>query len=225
MPGFLRHITSPSARAIAALSAFALLLSAGRVAYTGRRTFLFMAWNLLLALIPWLLAVLAEARQVRRRLAILGLVACWLVFFPNAPYMLTDLLHLGKDAAVPRWYDLVMLLAYGFAGLISGFCSLQLIESCLRRGFGLRRVWPLSVFLIYLSCFGIYLGRFLRWNSWDLLTNLDDLVGDIVPRLANPLAYPTTWTFTLLFGTLLALVYASLKSFRPFVPDGGGQAR
>lgn len=153
----------------------------------------------------------------KNKLAFGLLIVCWLAFFPNAPYVLTDIIHLGREGSAPVWYDLILLLSYGFAGLLYGFVSLQMIENSLNSGLHKKRAWLLSVFMIYLSCFGIYLGRFLRWNSWDLVTNLEDVLSDIFQRVINPFAYSTTWVFTILFGTLLNILFWSYKSFK--LPD------
>ena len=91
--------------------------------------------------------------------------------FPNAPYILTDLLHLGNRNwhAAPPWFDLIMLLSYAFAGLIYGFVSLQMIEEKIRENFGCKFAPAVSIALIYISAFGVYIGRFLRWNSCDIV--------------------------------------------------------
>lgn len=195
------------------LSLFAILLSGMRVFFTGRSMFLFMLWNLFLAFIPWFLASLIYTRRVKNRWVLAILMLCWTAFFPNAPYILTDLFHLGKGASVPLWYDLILLLSFSFAGLLYGFTSLRMIEKIAKADFPKLPVWSLSVVMIYVSCFGVYLGRYLRWNSWDLVANLGNVVGDVLGRFVSPLDYPRTWAFTLLFGTLLNLVYWGFKVF------------
>ena len=105
------------------------------------------------------------------------------------------------------WYDLILLLSYGFSGLIYGFVSLQMIEEKIKSVFRLKHAEILSAVLIYLACFGIYLGRFLRWNSWDLVSRMNLVIQDVLDRMAFPDRHPTTWIFTFLFGTLLNLVY------------------
>lgn len=200
-----------------ALSLFSVALSILRVNFTGHGLFLSMIWNLFLAFIPWFLMALVHAFNIRNRLVLGLIMVIWMVFFPNAPYVLTDLIHLDLDRSAPIWYDLIMLLSYGFAGLMYGFASLYLIEARLRQKWSPVVVNLLALGMIYLSCFGVYLGRFLRWNSWDLLTNLDEIFRDIYHEV-NPFRDPTAWIFTLLFGTLLGLVYFGYKYLHVTTP-------
>lgn len=200
-----------STYALLAISVFSMLLSVCRVLATGYSLFMFMLWNLFLAFVPWLAASVAYVRDIRSKPLLLVIILFWLAFFPNAPYVLTDLIHLGKGSSAPVWYDLILLLSYGFAGLIYGFTSLQMIEEKVRTVFAVRHAGILSGLLIYVSCFGIYLGRFLRWNSWDLISNADQVMRDVFHRMAYPRSHPTTWVFTILFGTLLNIVYLVFK--------------
>jgi uncharacterized membrane protein len=145
---------------------------------------------------------------------VISLIALiWILFFPNAPYVLTDLIHLGIDKSAPRWFDLILLLSYGFTGMLYGFISLRNIEQVLKRHLKPLTVTFIAVVMIYLSCFGIYLGRFLRWNSWDIVNNTEAVLRNVFSLIINPLDNPTTWIFTILFGTLLNLVYFGYKAF------------
>ena len=195
------------------LSLFSILLTVVRVLVTGRSMFLFLWWNLFLAFIPWSIATLVRVRQIHNRWILGLLLVCWIVFFPNAPYILTDLVHLQDDRSAPLWFDLMLILSFGFTGLFYGFVSLHLLETRFLKA--LSRLWSgvVSVGLIYLTCFGIYLGRFLRWNSWDLVNDLGHVLSDIYVRVADPFAHRETWGFTLLFGTFLNLAYWSFKAF------------
>ena len=195
------------------LSLFSMLLTLVRVFVTGSSMFLFLWWNLFLAFIPWSIATLVRVRQIRNRWILSILLICWVVFFPNAPYILTDLVHLQNNRGAPLWFDMMLILSFGFAGMLYGFVSLHLLETRFLRT--LSRLWStvVSVGLIYLACFGIYLGRFLRWNSWDLVDDPGRVMSDIFVRVADPFAHRETWGFTLLFGTFLSLVYWSFKAF------------
>ena len=127
-------------------------------------------WNLFLAWIPFLLALLvyerARAGASWRALAPLGLL--WLAFFPNAPYLITDLKHIGNGAQVPVLYDVLLLSAAAWLGLLLGLISLFLVHAAARRLVGVLDAWALVVAVLALSSFGIYLGRVQRWNSWDV---------------------------------------------------------
>lgn len=209
---FLSILRLPSTTVLACLSLFAVVLSLGRIAFTGRPNYGFLNWNLFLAFVPWLLSAIAIGARFRKAIFKIGLILLWLLFFPNAPYILTDLIHLGYGGGVPLWYDLVLILSFSFAGLFFAFVSLRNIEALLAISSRVLRT-AVSIALIYLSCFGIYLGRFLRWNSWDLFNNMQDLFLDIVDRIANPSEHPGTWGFTILLGTVLSMVYASYRVF------------
>jgi uncharacterized membrane protein len=196
-----------------ALSFFSIALTLVRSAITGRPAFLFLWWNLFLAFIPWIIATVIRVKRLRHPVAVVVLLVCWIAFFPNAPYILTDFIHLGRFGNAPIWYDLIVLLSFAFTGMLYGFISLHLLETRF-----MRRTAPVwrsvaSAGLIYLACFGIYLGRFLRWNSWDLVGNLIPILSDVVNRIANPFVHRETWGFTALFGTFLNLVYWSYRAF------------
>jgi len=165
-----------------------------------------------LAAVPYCVASFLVIQNIRNRWFLGGLVLVWLAFFPNALYVLTDLVHLGQESSAPLWFDLILLLSYGITGLLFGFGSLFMIEQRIRQLFHKRNIIWLSFGLLYISCFGVYLGRFLRWNSWDLLTNPGQILGDSLARLFNPLDHQASWAFTLLFGSLLAILYWSFHS-------------
>ncbi len=193
------------------MSLFSIALSVGRVVFTGKMMFLFMFWNLFLAFVPWFLSTLIYGHLFRNRFLIVFTACIWLLFFPNAPYILTDLVHLGKYPDAPKWFDLIMLLSYGLTGMMYGFVSLKNISDSLT--FKKNVVNLLIILMIYVSCFGIYLGRFLRWNSWDLIYNIDDVLLDVFNQVADPLSNLSTWVFTFLLGTLLNIFYWGLRSF------------
>jgi len=195
------------------MTIFCLALSLGRVVYTDQHTFIFLIWNLFLAFIPWLFSMLPLIFNIKSKIILTVIILCWVVFVPNAPYLLTDIIHLNMDMTTPEWFNLLFLLSYAFTGLFYAFVSLRNIEVILSSYFNQTLVHILSILLIYLSCFGVYLGRFLRWNSWDIFHNPHPLFFDIVGRIIYPSQFPKTWAFTVLLGTMLNLVYWSYKSF------------
>ena len=199
-----------------ALSFFCVILFVARVSYSGRIMFHFLNWNLFLAFVPWALTtwLTVHTRFQKSKVAV-GLVVClWLLFFPNAPYILTDLFHLTNPyrGNVPLWFDLVMILSFAWTGLLFGFLSLWDIERVLARFITRKTAIPMmSVLLLFVSSFGIYLGRFLRWNSWDIFRDPVRLVYDIGDRVAKPHDHPSTWGVTLLLGLFLCILYFSFK--------------
>jgi uncharacterized membrane protein len=191
---------------IAMLStAWCLALLGLRFQWSGHTWFSFMAWNLFLAGIPLGFAVILTKTD-RWRLAT-PLMAGWLLFFPNAPYVLTDLLHLKERGGMPLWFDLLMLLSFALVSLWFGFQSLHLVQMWIAEKTSTFTAWAFVGVSLLLSGFGIYLGRFLRWNSWDIIRRPGALLNDIWVRFADPLAHERTWGVTLGFGGLLLITY------------------
>jgi len=174
--------------ALALLTLFTLAMLAARMAYTGTRGHGWLAWNLFLAWIPFALALLlyalARAGAPLRALVPFGLL--WLVFFPNAPYLVTDLKHIGPGGRVPVLYDVLLLSAAAWTGLLLGLTSLFLVHMVVRRLVGAVNAWALVVAVLALSSFGIYLGRVQRWNSWDVVANPVPLGAQLLQGLAQP---------------------------------------
>jgi len=187
-----------------------------RLFYTDSTLFLFLNWNLFLAFIPWLLTSMVIIRPGLRknRLVLFMIIALWLLFFPNAPYILTDLFHLRISRGMPLWFDLVLILSFAWTGLLFGLFSLMDIEkmlgSSLHPGFRIAA----STILLFIGSFGIYVGRFLRWNSWDIIREPLQLVYEIGDRIVNPLSHLGTWGMTLFMGVFLNMVYWSFRVIR-----------
>ena len=115
---------------------------------------------------------------------------------------------------MPVWFDLTLILSFAWTGLLFGFLSLWDIESVLRKYLKNGWVTAISVFLLFLGSFGIYIGRYLRWNSWDIMTSPFQLMYDIGDRLVNPFSHPRTWGMTLFMGLFLNILYFSFKMSR-----------
>jgi uncharacterized membrane protein len=198
------------------MSLFCILLSLIKVETTGSTRYLFLNWNLFLAAIPWLMSTLALlGKNTQRNTAVLCACAVvWLLFFPNAPYLLTDLFHLKKMESASAWFDLVLLLSFAWTGLLFRFQSLLDLQKITRNILSKRQSALLISGLLFVASFGVYLGRYLRWNSWDIVNNPLRLMGDIGDRFASPLAHPRTWAMTILLGALLNMMFWSIASLR-----------
>ncbi len=184
--------------------------------------YVFLCWNLFLAWIPWLAGRAFEASRRRPSAATLqlGWFALWLLFLPNAPYIATDLLHLKWRPPVPLWYDLALLLAFAGTGLLLGYLSLLDVQAAVEERFGRAKGWAVAAGSLLLSGFGVYLGRFLRRNSWHVLTDPIALLRDIADRLLDPTLHPRTYGFTLVFGLGLLLGYAALVAVASSLAGG-----
>lgn len=200
---------------LAGLSLFVLGMLAVRMLYTGTREHGWLAWNLFLAWIPFGLSLLlyerARAGASWRVLAPIGVL--WLAFFPNAPYLVTDLKHLGTGGQVPVLYDVLLLSAAAWLGLLLGLTSLYLVHGVARRFVSVLDAWALVVAVLALSSFGIYLGRVQRWNSWDLVAHPASIGGQVGGGLLHPLSHPRPLGLTVLLTAFLLASYLVLYSF------------
>ena len=245
-PLFLR---SEMGRLLSMSMLFSCLLLLVRIIHTGRITFIFLVWNLFLALLPWLITEYLSGmgcmfrekclprskylfresnghyrgadlyrshdfRRLRRRSLFVLAVLAWLFFIPNAFYILTDLYHVGdwyNDRLMPAWYDLIMILSFAWNGLLLGVLSVRRME---------KIFLPLlpahnEIFFLYpvmwLNALGVYIGRYLRFNTWDVLTNPFQLFGDISRILIHPLNNRYAWDMIFCFSVLMTLIYLMLK--------------
>jgi uncharacterized membrane protein len=196
------------------LSLFSCILSVIRIIYTGSLEFLFLDWNLFLAFIPWLISsIIILSKLQNRKTLLVILILSWLLFFPNSPYILTDLFHLRMSSNAPLWYDLILILSFAWTGLLYGFMSLRDIEKVLEIYIGKGKTVYLTIAFLFLSGFGIYVGRYLRWNSWDVFVSPFAMSHDILSRLSEPIYHSRAFGLTIFIGFLLNLIYFSLKYF------------
>jgi uncharacterized membrane protein len=201
-------------------TALCITLVVLRIHFTSHITFIFLIWNIFLALIPYgisTLLVLYHDRIKSKWLLIIPVVA-WLLFFPNAPYILTDLFHLRRRPDVPFWYDLALVLFFVWNGLMLGYASVMDIQSIITNKFNVWIGWAIALSSLVLGSYGIYLGRYLRWNTWDIISSPTGLFLDIIGHFTDPLAHQRTFGVTLIFSLFLILGYLLLlqigKAFR-----------
>ena len=196
-------------------SGLGLVLVMARVYRSQQITHSGLVWNLILAWVPYLASLWAwhlHNRHPRRWWLLLPPSGLWLAFFPNAPYIVTDFWHLHDAPAVPLWYDVGLLALFSLAGLFLGLLSLQIMHRLVRDYVGSLLAWLFALAVLGLGALGVYLGRFLRWNSWDLVLNPRGVLADVTHRLTNPLDNLQTYGFVLLFGAILLVSYLTLAS-------------
>jgi len=194
-------------------SAVCVGLVVARVAWTRNIDYFFLIWNLFLAWLPLVPALLAVEYRRRHlwldwRLAVLS--GAWLILFPNAPYIFTDIIHLNRGFQAHFWVDLALFLSCAFTGLVLGFVSLYLMQSVVREMYGPRRSWCFVALVAALSGLGIYLGRFLRFNSWDIILRPVELSRSVGKWAAQPLANSHPYAFPFLFAIFLFITYLML---------------
>jgi uncharacterized membrane protein len=202
-----RRLATLAVLVLASVASVALVVA--RDPRTGDVNFRFLVWNLALAWIPFLLALAAYA-YARRPWTIAALGVGWLLFFPNAPYIVTDFIHLQRDPFSPLWYDALTIAASAATGLALGFTSLYLMQCVVRREAGAVAGWLVVGAACGLGSFGVYLGRFLRANSWDALTRPEWFARLAHARMQDPFGNPRLIVVTVGFTLLLTLGYATL---------------
>jgi uncharacterized membrane protein len=188
---------------------FSILLYVFRVWYTGSLLFLFIPWNLFLAWLPLLFSSMIKDEKFSFKNVMF--FCLWLLFFPNSPYLITDLFHLEQREGVPLYYDLVLLFMAAWNGLLMGLYSLRNIEQLLLKRFSVTKVKLMLISFFALCGFGIYLGRYDRYNSWHLVTQPFDLMEGIFSKIISPASHPRVWAVTILFAVVLLLIYETLK--------------
>ena len=198
-------------------SIFSCLLVAARIVRTGRPTFLFMPWNLLLAYVPYYISTKIVRWNERMSKGVKTAVLIgWLLFIPNSFYILTDLYHLAdnhRNSRVPEWYDLVLILCFAWNGLLLGVISTRQVEKLLIPDATWKGRWVFLYPIMWLNALGVYIGRYLRYNSWDIIANPVDLLGDILRMIAHPLRYHDAWSMIGCYSVLLTIIYSFLTKF------------
>ena len=196
-----------------ALLAWCGALLVYRKSQSGVWAFRFLPWNLFLAAIPAVAADAVKRVHDVRGSALLQLsgFVVWILFLPNAPYLITDFIHLRPRPEWPLWYDIALLTSAAATALLLAYSSVADMQHVLTRRFNGVVSWAVITFSLLLSGFGIYLGRFLRWNSWDAVSNPARLFRDIVARVTNP--DTRVVGVTAIYGTALLLGYVALRVF------------
>lgn len=207
-------------RLLAASTAFSIALVALRIIHTHRFVFVWMIWNLFLAYIPYVISTGLKIKAGQRgsgrkpdRMLFLALSLTWLLFIPNAFYILTDLYHLidCRDHRVPEWYDLALIFSFAWNGLLLGVLSVRQMEKLLLPMTG-SFFGGLFIYLVMgLNALGVFAGRYLRFNSWDIITNPFQLAADILHLIVHPLQNHQAWSMIACYTILLSFIYQMLK--------------
>ncbi len=210
------HVTSASTRRLLTLVLLAvatvlcLALVAVRIERTGTLEYRFLVWNLFLAWLPFAFALLLYDgyRRGRGRAYVLAWGTLWLLFLPNAPYILTDVVHLRDEGAAPLWYDAATVVAFAGTGLVLGLGSLFLVQAVVTAARGAVAGWAASFAALALASVGVYLGRFVGVNSWDALADPGRVLSPFVDRLDDPLGAVRFAAVTAVLTGFLTVAYA-----------------
>ncbi len=197
---------------------FSVLLLLTRMIVTDTAVYLFPPWNLFLAFFPYVITwwMTRNINIIENKIKSTIALAAWLLFIPNSFYLITDLFHLSTFPSAPKWFDLLMIFSFAWNGILFGIISLRRAEIIIALVRG-RNFSVLLVFTImWLSAFGIYIGRFLRYNSWDVITDPFSLAREILDMFIHPVDNNYAWGMTLCYSVFMTLLYFTIKNQRIF---------
>jgi uncharacterized membrane protein len=208
-------------------SALSVILKMVHAQVNGSDNYSNLVFNLGLAWIPFAAAILAYIASRKRITFYLVMPICtlvWLIFFPNAPYLLTDFQHLAfTDGNAPLWFDVILMIWFAWTGLLLGIASLYLMQEIVSDTFNPVIGWFFAITATILSSVGVYLGRFLRWNSWDLLYDPIPIARDMVAIVRHPISNLPTYVFTILFTLLFLFIYVTIHLFGGIIRERGNK--
>jgi uncharacterized membrane protein len=191
-------------------SLLSAVLFACRMWGGGTTRYWFLLWNLLLAWVPlllaWWLAIRLRTTGWMNWPNVL-VTAAWLLFLPNSFYLVSDFVHLEATGEVSLLFDVVMFMSFAWNGLLLGFAAVLLVHRELLRRVRTRLSGQLVAMVFILCSFAIYLGRYLGWNSWDIIFNPAGIIFHLSDRLVSPASYPNTFTTTTFFTIALGAMY------------------
>jgi uncharacterized membrane protein len=170
----------------------------------------FMLWNLALAwtapFIAWLLIERLK-RASWRHWSNIALTVLWIGFLPNSFYMVSDLIHVRPTGEVSIIFDAVLFSSFIFNGFVAGYIGSYFVHRELIRRRGEMKAYAMIIGVFALASYAIYLGRVLRWNTWDAIFHPAGLIFDVSDNILNPLAHPQAFVVTLSFTLLITVFY------------------
>jgi uncharacterized membrane protein len=194
---------------------FSVCLTAIRIVYTGELLFVWLNWNLFLAFVPYAITRFITRRpqwtEINPRFILVFI--SWLLFIPNSFYIITDLFHLNTRLPVPLWFDLALILSFAWNGLLFGILSVRQMEKIMESKWNLSNEWLFVYPMMLLNAFGVYVGRYLRYNSWDIVSNPFQLFNDIVYLILHPIRHRFDWSMILCYSVFMTLIYITVKKF------------
>lgn len=208
---------NPTVLAFVLLLGFNYSLTIFRICYSSGNTYKFLVWNIFLACLPFVFMQVAIRTIKGKKGNLLGGAMFFLaaLFLPNSPYIITDLFHLTywKNSA-PLWFDTLLIFSYAMTGVALFYVTLLLMERFLTHYLPSILVQLSLLLLLFLNAFGIYLGRYMRFNSWDIVSNPIGLLQEILERFTDPYAHPRTWGLTLGYGLMFVVGFYCIKLFQ-----------
>ncbi|MGN6399078.1 MAG: DUF1361 domain-containing protein [Flavisolibacter sp.] len=192
--------------------AFSICLTGIRVVYTGNILFVWLIWNLFLAFVPYAISRFAIKRPqlMHNNWKFIAVFISWLLFIPNSFYIITDLFHL-RVRSVPLWFDLALILSFAWNGLLLGILSMRQMEKMMEMKFNIASEWLFVYPMMLLNAFGVYVGRYLRFNSWDVFSNPFHLFNDIMYLIVHPIRNRFDWSMIVCYSVFMTLIYLTIK--------------
>lgn len=192
---------------------FSGLLLATRIASTHSLTSASLAWNLFLAWLPYGLSgwLYRNTALVKNKGVYAVVFLAWLLFIPNSFYIITDLFHLHDDRNAPLWFDLLLIFSFAWNGLLMGILSIRAMEKITQIFFPFKHDWAFLYPIMLLNALGVFIGRYLRYNSWDMFASPFSLTADMLRLLLHPLLHRTEWAMVLCYAVFMTMLYMTIK--------------
>lgn len=190
-------------------AAFCIALLLVRAKLTHSIFYFFLIWNLFLAYTPLAFTSLVKSKKViqSKWYYFYPCMLVWLLLLPNAPYIITDFVHLRRETPIPFWFDILLIASFSVTGMLFGLASMKDLFKMFSKRFSARAAWLLMAAISLLCGFGMYVGRFLRYNSWDILQKPYTLTIDILCSLTSSETCKAAWGITIGFGTLMFMLF------------------
>lgn len=194
--------------------ALAIILNILRIVLFGKLSFIYILWNIFLALIPFVISIIllnySEKNKLNKTFFVIGGIV-WIIFLPNAPYIVTDLIHLGVVRGVPVLYDSILLFTSAFVGVFLGLSSIYNIEKILLSKYSREITQVIIIVILGLTSFGMYIGRSFRFNSWDVFVSPLSFTSKLFDIFSVTSNHIETFSYMVLFFAFLYISYLSWK--------------
>ncbi len=196
-----------------ASSCFSCLLLFGRMITTQSLGYIFLPWNLFLAFVPYWISwwMTSNVSIIQNKIKLILSLAGWLLFIPNSFYIITDLFHFTHIRSAPKWFDLLLIFSFAWNGILCGIISLRRIEIILSVVKGKEFSLLIIFVVMWLNAFGIYIGRYLRYNSWDVISDPFSLISEIASMVFHPFDNLWEWGMIFCYSIFMTLLYFTLK--------------
>ena len=208
----MKYKLQPIQKNLIILTSFCMLLLMIRIKITHSLFYGFLVWNLFLAFVPFLISSRIKNLNIRitTKLKLISMVFIWLMFLPNAPYIITDFIHLHHSKSILVWLDIFLLFSFSSTGLLLAIISLNDVFKAIKQKWNLKIANIFILFVTFLCGFGIYLGRFIRLNSWDIFTSPITVFKNSVYSFSDA----KTWFVTFGFGSFIWILFKVFRNIK-----------